>query len=38
MCERIVTTTIIKLKNKVTWAKIRKQCCVVGTIVWNINH
>ena len=33
MWERIeLTTTIIKLRNKVKWAKIREGCCVVCTI------
>ena len=39
MCKRIeLATTIIKLWNKVKWAKIREGCCVVCTIVWNNNY
>ena len=39
MYKRIeLTTTIIKLRNKVEWAKIRGGCYVVWTIVWNNNY
>ena len=39
MWERIeLGTTMIKLRNLVKWARIREGCCVVCTIVWNINY
>ena len=39
MCERIeLTTTVIKLRKIVKWAKTREGCCVVFTIIGNNNY
>ena len=36
VCERIeLTTTVIKLRKIVEWARIREGCCVVFIIIWN---